>query len=240
MNSPSIQILHAGSELRLLKGAAFKARSFTQDGTAYDEVVSDNEYRLPKKFSPDDVIIDVGAHIGFFSLACLGRGAKHIEAYEPDYDNFELLKENVGRRGVKIHHKAVWRSDRKEDLKVRQIGTSGCWTAMSVVLSESGRPIESVSLDSILDKHKKVRLLKLDCEGSEYAIMLTVNLGLLGRCQEICGEIHTAISRKLILPFERSAGLIIKRLNEAGFETEQKFPVYGSKIVHHFWAKRKD
>lgn len=38
-------------------------------------VVPQSEYRLPPNLEPEDVIVDVGGHIGVFNYACLTRGA---------------------------------------------------------------------------------------------------------------------------------------------------------------------
>jgi len=36
-------------------------RSGTLDQLIFARVVADNEYRLPERFEPDDVVVDVGA-----------------------------------------------------------------------------------------------------------------------------------------------------------------------------------
>jgi hypothetical protein len=46
--------------------------------------------RLPERFSPDDIIIDIGAHIGAFAYACLQRGAGRVIAFEPEPENYAL------------------------------------------------------------------------------------------------------------------------------------------------------
>jgi hypothetical protein len=53
---------------------------------------------------------------------------------------------------------------------------------------EAGDRVEVVSLDGILEQFERVKLLKLDCEGSEFPILLTSRR--LGRVERIVGEIH--------------------------------------------------
>ena len=53
---------------------AWKFRNGTLDQAIFNEVVDDNEYRLPDRFAPGDVVIDVGTHIGSFVQAVLSRG----------------------------------------------------------------------------------------------------------------------------------------------------------------------
>ena len=73
-------------------------RPGTQDELAIREVLFGNEYRLPAKFGADDRIVDIGAHIGMFAVACLERGARRLWCYEPVQANFDLLDTNL-RRG---------------------------------------------------------------------------------------------------------------------------------------------
>ncbi|MFA5291307.1 MAG: FkbM family methyltransferase, partial [Candidatus Paceibacterota bacterium] len=41
-----------------------------------------NEYRLPEKFEAEDIIIDIGLHIGSFSYACATKGAGRVLGFE--------------------------------------------------------------------------------------------------------------------------------------------------------------
>ena len=70
-----------------------------RDGT-WDEMIwmcvaRDNEYLLPSRFQADDVIIDIGAHIGSFTYAVLDRGAGLVIAVEANRDNFRQLQHNI-------------------------------------------------------------------------------------------------------------------------------------------------
>ena len=57
------------------RGYKFYARPETTDSAIFTNVVDDNEYNLPQSFEPDDIVVDIGAHIGGFSYAALERGA---------------------------------------------------------------------------------------------------------------------------------------------------------------------
>src|SRR5687768_9023756 len=88
-----------------------KLRRHTQDEMAYREVLIENEYGLPDALSPRDQVVDIGAHIGCFAIACLNRGVGFVECYEPCPDNFAVLNENltpfVGRAAA--FQAAVWK-----------------------------------------------------------------------------------------------------------------------------------
>src|SRR6185436_8612940 len=235
--SPQVTLCHAGAELRDLQGAAYYARLYSQDGVVYDHVVCENEYRLPDRFLKTDLVIDIGANIGFFTMACLARGARRVECYEQDPDNFELLEKNLKHRKVELYPHAVGRSDRKENLKIARV--SNGLTAMGITLHTSGQPIPSKGLDQILSRHKEVRLLKLDCEGSEYAAVMTASPKQLRKCRVICGELHTAFIRKLV-PWEWNSEAFCRKLEKSGFEVAVVPNEEAPTIISNFWAFRKE
>jgi O-antigen chain-terminating methyltransferase len=177
-------------------GRDFYARPGTEDAGVFACVVDENEYKLPARFAPDDVVIDVGAHIGSFSYAVLSRGAGKVYAYEAHPTNHAVASKNLERFGARAvcRNKAVWRSDHPPvTLYNNMLGEHVPTGGISVLWNEAGVPVESVSLDEIIEEateglQKTIRLLKLDCEGSEYPILFTSKH--LGRVREICGEYH--------------------------------------------------
>jgi hypothetical protein len=50
-------------------------RPGTLDRLIFDSVVAHNEYRLPERFEPPDVVVDVGGHIGTFAYAVARRAS---------------------------------------------------------------------------------------------------------------------------------------------------------------------
>lgn len=180
-------------------------RAGTQDEQAYRQVVLENEYRLPLRFKPDDQVVDVGAQIGCFAVACLERGAGHVWAFEPDPDSFKLLLHNLQRFDSSrwtARQAAVWRSD-QPSARLRMIQPSPALTAMTHVRGVVGGPgreaiapgefeVDTVPLQAVLAKATQdgqctVRLLKLDCEGSEFPLLFTTPLTGV---QEVCLETH--------------------------------------------------
>lgn len=78
----------------------YKMRNFEKE--RYDDELNknyDNSYKLFEykdllNLSPGDVVIDIGADIGFFERYCYLKNASKIICFEPDKDKFELLKLN--------------------------------------------------------------------------------------------------------------------------------------------------
>ena len=174
-------------------------RPGTQDAAIFREVIGQNCYRLPEKFPPRQIIVDIGAHIGMFSMACLLRGAQEVWAYEPDQDNFALLEKNLnGLVGAKLFNKAVWRKEPSSLLTFSgySTGMNACGTCVpSCAVDGVNRalPVVSISLDDViqgasLNGARRIDLLKIDCEGAEYPALYTSTN--LDQVERICGECH--------------------------------------------------
>jgi FkbM family methyltransferase len=168
-------------------------------------VVYRDEYGIMQQhFDPGDVIVDVGAHIGSFSFLCHLLGSRAIFSYEPGERNFQLLRRNVGSLpGVHLFQAAVWRNDgdgQQELILSEDSRNSGAHSVLAAghilrfpgqqLLDPSGPSyqVTSVPLDAILERFNRIKLLKLDCEGSEFPILLTSRQ--LSRVERIVGEIH--------------------------------------------------
>jgi FkbM family methyltransferase len=158
-------------------------------------VALDNEYRLPDRFDKHDIILDIGAHIGAFSLACLRRGAGRVIAFEPDSENAALAAKNLAAYGdrFQLHVAAIWRSDQDINrLRLRQARhplNTGGHDVLSDDEQEALPSVTAISLDKVLAAlPSSARLMKIDCEGAEYPILLTATR--LHRVTEIVGEFH--------------------------------------------------
>ncbi len=179
-------------------GHKFYARPNTDDRRIFQHVVDLEEYPLPQKFDDDDVVIDIGAHIGSFSYAALKRGAGKVYAFEAHPVNHAITLKNLQQFGerAECRNLAVWRSDIpsvtlfNDRLDADSDANTG---GHAVVYNIEGVPIQTVGLDDILDEatngfKKKIRMLKIDCEGAEYPILFSSKF--LNSIEEICGEYH--------------------------------------------------
>jgi len=120
-------------------------------------------------------LLDVGAHVGFFSVVCAKRGAT-VHAFEPFPLFQEFIRRNAMVNGVAdriiIHGVGLSDRDRSVDstefLDCMASPTHGSW--------KRGEEVPQVSLvDSVgyLKRHKigPVDFLKLNCEGCEYPLL---------------------------------------------------------------------
>jgi FkbM family methyltransferase len=182
--------------VRLESRAAFRLRVGTSDETIYEQVVRQNEYRLPARLPPGSVVVDIGAHIGTFSYLALMRGSEFVYAFEPEAANHACATRNLapfGRR-VQVHQCAVWRSDqppgRLNFMRSKDASNTGGGT---LIWETQGELVDTTRFDDVVldatarDRHR-IDLLKLDCEGAEFPILLTSKL--LNRINHIVGEYH--------------------------------------------------
>jgi len=122
---------------------------------------------------PGDVFVDVGAHIGYFSLvaASLVGPAGKVFAFEADPEVFQKLQSNGSQFSwFTSYPKAVWQQTGQLSFSnPHEPGESG-WGKVAAVRNEGNLvTVEAISLD---DWHKTVgdvpvRLIKIDAEGSE-------------------------------------------------------------------------
>jgi FkbM family methyltransferase len=214
--------------------SSFAFREGTLDRDIYRNVVLGNEYRLPRSFAPDDIVIDIGMHIGSFCFAALLRGCCNIHGFEPERKNFQLAVRNLRAFGerVHLHHKAVWRSDRTGDtlyaLDAYAEGNTN--TGGGCILYETqGQKLELIAFDDIIrivtnNGQKRVRLVKIDCEGSEFPILMTSQL--LHLVDNIHGEYHDGVNAPVawvngVKEFRMES--LARHLQAAGFAV-QSFP----------------
>jgi FkbM family methyltransferase len=177
----------------LRNGIQFKTAS-TEDWTTINEVWSENIYNPPDcDMSHDFVVLDIGAHIGIFSIyAAKYFNNSIIYAYEPNSVNFALLKCNIKRNGlnnIKAHNLAVAGKPGRR-LLFSAINDRGHSLFPGVSKSIGCEEIDCVTLKQILDSIKKCDFLKMDCEGSEYEIMLNTPIETLRSVRRISIECH--------------------------------------------------
>jgi FkbM family methyltransferase len=121
-----------------------------------------------------DVVVDVGANVGVYSLLAAGRADVEVWAYEPSSLAFDRLVENVelNRLGGRIHvrHAAVG-----AEAGVGRL-TLGLDTTNRLVPDDGAPPgavetVDVVRLDDDLPSLDGVTLLKIDVEGGELAVL---------------------------------------------------------------------
>ncbi len=136
---------------------------------------------------PGDQVIDIGANQGFFSCYAASKGAR-VWSYEPFPESCDRLRQNVEANDfeqlVTVNQNAVSNSTGTASLLCSEFLGGGGNTLIdghALQLTSVGErfernvQVEVVNIADILSKCPgRVRLLKLDCEGSELNIILGI------------------------------------------------------------------
>lgn len=181
------------------------------------EVFSEDEYAMAwfGQGLPDDpVLVDVGAHIGCFSVAfaTLHPGAR-VHCYEPTPSTGSYLSRNVEQNGladrISVHHSAVAASSGV--LVMADNGTGSGHNGVLHLGEEGAVTIEvpSVGLEDVVAAAGgRVDVLKMDAEGAEYDVVLNASAQVWSAVGRVVMEYHALPGHD----FEQ----IEERLAEAG------------------------
>jgi predicted methyltransferase len=74
---------------------SFSFREGSVDSLVFEAIFKYDEYKLPDRFSQCDIVIDIGAHVGFFTYAAVQRGARNVYAFEADTENYNLAVKHM-------------------------------------------------------------------------------------------------------------------------------------------------
>lgn len=234
MKKSSILIFKNGLKIYTRK----PGRNVVSDTDIIDEVLVNDQYKLKKLGSPK-IIVDIGAHIGIFSLAIAQMCPNStIIAYEPFKENYQLLKKNITANGfsnIIFHQKALSAKKETVTIFINKFNTGG----HSLFPNNSGKKIKvkSISLEDVFVENKlnTIDLLKIDCEGGEYDIILKASKETLQKVNEIIFELHKTErtikyhSPKELISFLTSNGYKIKILKEIYYKNEGRFWIVHAK-----------
>ena len=156
-------------------------------------VFSQREYADYFPFYEKAIVIDVGAHYGYFSIFASRNLAPEstIYSFEPHPKNVAVCKRNLKDNNIKnciVHQKAV----------AAKTGHVKLYESNAInhsLYSETGTnfmEVEATTLKDILADNsiETVDFLKLDCEGEEYEILLQASSDTLSKIQTISLEFH--------------------------------------------------
>lgn len=146
-------------------------------------------------------ILDIGAHIGVFSLYSYVLCPKsYVLALEPEPNNFELLKDNLelnGCKNVKAIQVALIAGNEKTANLYLSKNTHNHSTNKPINQSTS-ITVPATNLERLMKEHKikKIGLLKMDIEGAEFEIIQNMKHGTWSKIQYMMVEYHESNDHK--------------------------------------------
>jgi FkbM family methyltransferase len=172
----------------------FGRDSFPVDRVAYFGIFLQGWYSADYSGA---IVIDVGAHKGYYGAFALLEGAEEVRSYEPEANNFALLERAASSfgNGWAVHNRAVSAEAGEVVLHVN-VESAG----HSIVQEDSDKrptvgsqtvtvvPMAEV-IDDAADDDRRL-IVKIDAEGAECDIVLGTPIELWERVDEVFLEIH--------------------------------------------------
>lgn len=200
---------------KLKNGITFFVRPFKFDRYIIDEIFLEQAYFPNSDFEikDGDVVVDIGAHIGVFTVFSAKSANCSIYSYEPRPDNFELLVKNVSINNV---------TDCVKTFQFAVGGVSGslefCMDAQGLgqIGGSNGNKIivRTVTLKEIFDSNHllNVNFLKIDVEGEELEMLLNFPKEYFPRIEKIAMESHSETITSKLTSYLSSNGFNVKTL----------------------------
>jgi FkbM family methyltransferase len=166
--------------------------------------------------------------------------------------NYRCAEQNLSafKPRVHVHCAAVWRSDAPTaELPFLPSSDPANTGGGSVIWDTDGHLVNAIPFDTVVETASaggrgRVDLVKMDCEGAEFPILLTSKL--LHRIDHIVGEYHElrgALPRHAAIPgyAEFAVGALIGVLRASGFTvTSQRRAIGNYGELGLFFAHRID
>ena len=158
----------------------------TEEGRAFltKEIITDRMYEKYDQVRKGDIVVDLGATVGEFSCAILGRKPLHVYALEPSDQSFPCLVKNTRGCPVTPINKAI--ADTDEDIICRGICHS------------DNRIVPGITFSTLIGLYAldHIDFIKTDCEGGEYALFTDGTIDYLRKnVRTIAGEWHLSTPR---------------------------------------------
>ncbi len=162
-------------------------------------VFSKESYNRFRKIKDGDIVIDIGAFIGDFSIKSANAGKKvKVYAYEPCKKTFKTLKQNIKLNNFKKQiipfNLGIYSKKGKKKLHIHK------WEGINSMyecdwLENESKTIGSETIKLItfqqIFKNNKINycdFLKIDCEGVEYDIVTAIPKKYLEKIKYIAME----------------------------------------------------
>ena len=148
----------------------------------------------------DAIVVDIGAHKGYFGAYALLKGARRVVSYEPASQNFSRLEQSAasfrgsGRRWD-VHRAAVTADGRPVELRLSPESWAHRIVPAAGAVASRAEAIDSVAfadvIASVREETPSGRLIvKVDAEGSECEIVLQTPESVWSLVDELFVETH--------------------------------------------------
>ena len=139
----------------------------------YEKKRMDQLHHFSKKIN-SEVLIDIGAHIGFYSILS-SHLFEQLYSFEPNERNFKVLKKNIDKNKLKNIKISNFGLGEKEEVLIGNSNTKGeLFQTSGFAINKDNKKGESVILkkgDDVLQFKNKTLTIKIDVEGFEFFVL---------------------------------------------------------------------
>ena len=206
--------------LRLKNGLVIDIVPKAGDYCAFHEVFIKEDYKLKNTTLPKN-ILDIGANVGYYSLYASRKyhGAK-IFSFEPFPSTYSRLKDNLSTNKIEnVLPFPFAVSDKKGKVNFYSIDWIGANTLNSDKFEVDNCKVTEVDCLSFSDifeitKVDSFDLAKIDCEGSEYQILINNSDESILKIRNYIIEVHPDKTY--------SVNDLIARFEKLGYKTQKR------------------
>ena len=158
-----------------------------------------NKFKSLCNLNENDVVYDLGANIGAFSLFCSNQDVRKIYSFEPNKNIFDYLKYNCEKycNNVTLFKKAI-SNDFKRVSFGNNEGTLDVGSVACSIVDNGGMDVVSaINLETFayINDLELPTFLKVDIEGSEYNFFESITNDFIKNCHTIFLEFHNRDER---------------------------------------------
>jgi FkbM family methyltransferase len=150
----------------------------------------------------DKVVIDIGAGIGDSSIYFASRGAKQVVAVEPNRHIYELAKKNIELNGFHDSIELIW---------------AEIIASHKACYEQTYSPV--ITLNDLVRLAIDPDILKVDCEGCEYDVILSSCPEILAKFSHVQIEYHYGYKN------------LARKLEKCGFNINSSSPKYFRPLI---------
>jgi FkbM family methyltransferase len=169
------------------------------------------------KVNQGDVVVDIGANYGVFSLYAQQFNPSKVFAMEPIKSTFKCMSDNLKEYGVTCVNKAIGDEDGFESFAITDVNGNN----FSLRHSDGYHPsvmndaeiVETTTFNTFVNDYDidRIDFLKVDCEGGELDLFETIDTNFLkSSIKKIAMEYHSSKIKERVIEILTSNGFVIE------------------------------